>query len=154
VTEPGKGYYKAVGLTLDASQQYRLKIITSGNKVYESDLVAVKNSPPIDSVNYQVNSKGVSIFVNTHDPANNTFYYRWSYVETYIIHAEYQSIVKLQTVPFDTVVLRPASEQVYECWRNDSSLNVLIGSSAKLKKDVIYESPLTSILTGDEKLAN
>ncbi|MGZ3999306.1 MAG: DUF4249 family protein, partial [Mucilaginibacter sp.] len=107
-----------------------------------------------DSVNYQVNSKGVTIFVNTHDPANNTVYYRWKYIETYIIHAEYNSIVKLQTVPFDTIVPRTRSEQIYECWKNNNSLNVIVSSSAKLKQDVIYQSPLTSILTGNEKLAN
>ena len=147
-----KGYYKTAALNLSASNKYRLRIITPDNKEYISDFVPVKNSPPIDSVTYTVDNAGAKLYINTHDPANKTTYYKWNYIETYVIHAEFYATVKLIHEPFDTVVTRYPPEQIYECWKSDSSVNVILGSSAKLKKDVISQSPLTYVNTGDEKM--
>ncbi|MFB9841901.1 DUF4249 domain-containing protein [Mucilaginibacter ginsenosidivorans] len=148
----GNGYYKTVALNLSASNKYRLRVLTPDSKEYASDFVTVKNSPPIDSITYRLDNTGVKLYVNTHDPENKTTYYKWSYIETYIIHADYVSTVKLVHVPFDTVVLRSLDEYVYQCWKNDSSVNVILGSSAKLKEDVISQSQLTYVNTGDEKM--
>jgi hypothetical protein len=154
LAETGKGYYAMPPITLSASAKYSLKIVTSNGKIYQSDFLTVKNSPPIDSVYYTVQSKGVQINVNTHDPANNTTYYRWSFVETYIIHAYYETVYELQTVPFDTVVLRKPEDQIYECWPSDSSTTIILGSSAKLKQDVISQKEMTSIPYTSEKIAD
>jgi len=152
VAETGNGYYKTFALNLSDSHKYRLKITATDSKVYQSDFVPVKNSPPIDSVTYGPTTGGIGLFVNTHDASNKTTYYRWNYVETYIIHAAFHSTMKLVTVPFDTVVIRPLDEQVYECWRNDSSSNVILGSSAKLAQDVISHTQLTYVPIGSERM--
>jgi Domain of unknown function (DUF4249) len=151
LTETGNGYYVFPALSLNAST-CRLKIVTNNGKTYLSDFVPLKNAPPIDSVNYLVQSTGVQVNVNTHDPANRTTYYRWSYFETYIIHPQVRSVVKVQTVPFDTVVLRQQSDDVYTCWHSDTSSNIILGSSAKLKQDVISNNEITSIPSTSEKL--
>jgi len=153
LTERGKGYYAAPALNLSAANTYSLKIVTSGGKVYQSDFLAVKNSPPIDSVNYIVKGSNVQINVNTHDPANKTIYYRWDYVETYIIHSYYDSDLKLQTVPFDTVVVRTPPDQVFVCWPSDTSSTILLGSTSKLKQDVISQSKIASIPLNSDKFA-
>ncbi len=145
LTETGKGYYRTAGLNLSAANTYSLKIVTSNGKVYQSDFLAEKNSPPIDSVNYTVQNNQVNINVNAHDPANKTIYYRWDYVETYIIHSYFDTDLKLQTVPFDTVVIITPPNQIFVCWPSDTSSTVLLGSTAKLKQDVISQSTIASI---------
>ena len=95
LSEMGNGYYASAGLNLSPANKYKLKIVTTGNKIYESDFVPVKNSPPIDSLSYQIQTKGLQLNVSTHDPSNNTRYYRWEYNETWIIHSKYASVLKL-----------------------------------------------------------
>jgi hypothetical protein len=160
--EAGKGYYKAAGLNV-TSGNFGLKINTSDGKIYQSDLVPPKNSPPIDSVYYKIKSNsvdingkiqsdGVEIYADTHDPANNTRYYRWDYLATYEFHSAFNSLVYLQTFPVDSVVQRPLADQIYVCWRNDTSSTILVNSSAKLAKDVITENPIAFISSAAEEL--
>jgi hypothetical protein len=73
------GNYVSAGLNLDNMHKYRLHIKTSDGKEYLSDFVQVVNSYPIDSVNYVIGPDGFNGYVNTHDPKNNTRYYRWTY---------------------------------------------------------------------------
>ena len=157
LTEQSPGTYVAGTPALNAATQYRLRITTSAGEQYLSSYVQYKPTPPIDSVSWVEgynNSSGVQIFVNTHDPANATRYYQWQYGETW----EYNSAEE-STVQYDAdtspvmVVLRPLTNQIYTCWRADSSTNILIGSSAKLAQDVIYLQPLTLIPTGAQQLS-
>ena len=152
-TETGKGYYRAAGLNV-ASGNFGLKINTSDGKVYQSDLVPMKNSPPMDSVYYRIQSNGVTVYADTHDPTNNTRYYRWDYTGTYEFHSAFSSIMYLQTVPVDSVMNRPLANQIYVCWRNESSTTLLINSSAKLAKDVVTQNPIAFVASDAEELQN
>jgi hypothetical protein len=146
------GRYVSGGLNLDITRKYRLRIKTADNKEYLSDYVAVVNSPPIDSVNFTIQSNGITIYSNTHDPKNNTRYYRWDYQETWVIHANYSSFFKSNG---DTVLGRDMiNDNIYTCWASDSSSTIILGSSAKLAKDVIVNNPVTSIRSTSEKLEN
>lgn len=149
LTAMGKGNYKSAPLNLSAAQSYRLKIITSDGKQYVSDFVSVKNSPPIDTVNYTLKNSGLQINVSTHDPANKTQYYRWDYNETYIIHSMYYS--HYMAVNHDTTALRPADQQIYECWVSDTASTIVLGTSAKLSKDIISDQPVIAIPFNAEK---
>ena len=153
LTETGNGYYAAPALNLSATNTYSLRIATSNGKIYQSDFLQVKNSPPIDSVNYLVQNNVVQVNVNTHDPGNKTIYYRWNYVETYVIHSHYDTQLEVQTVPFDTVVIRPASHQIHICWPSDTSSTIILSSSAKLKQDVISQKEIITIPFSSDKLA-
>jgi len=160
--EAGKGYYKAPGLNV-SSGNFGLKINTSDGKIYQSDFVPTKNSPPIDSVYYKAKSNtvdiygkvqgaGLEIYADAHDPANNTRYYRWDYVATYEFHSAFNSMLILQTVPVDSVVQRPLTDQIYTCWRNDTSSTILVSTSAKLAKDVITANPIAFIASTAEEI--
>ncbi|MGZ3889359.1 MAG: DUF4249 domain-containing protein [Mucilaginibacter sp.] len=151
--EAGNGYYKAAGLNVTTGR-FGLKISTSGGKVYQSDLVPVKNSPPIDSVYYRIQGNGLEIYADTHDPANNTRYYRWDYAGTYEFHSAFKSLLYLQTVPVDSVKARPLANQIYICWRNDISSSILINSSEKLAADVITKNPIQFLSSSAEELEN
>ena len=139
--ETGNGFYGAPISGLNPAIQYRLFIQTSAGKQYASSYVTLKASPAIDSVNWTLNSGGtVQLYVNTHDPQNNTRYYRWNYQETY----EYQSayLANLQWVNDSIEYLFP--DTFYTCWRQDVSTSILLATSAQLGQDLIYEYPLVS----------
>ena len=85
VKELGNGVYSSI-LSLHTFQKYRLNIKTTDGQEYVSDFVPFKQTPAIDSVSWKEDSTDVSIFVNTHDPQNNTRFYRWEYEETWQYH--------------------------------------------------------------------
>ena len=144
LTEQSAGTYVAGTLALNAATQYRLRITTTAGELYLSSYVQSKPTPPIDSVSWTYSSNGVQIYVNTHDPANATRYYQWTYGETWEYNsAEYSQAEYIAAT--NTVVQRPLADQIYTCWHSDSSTNILVSSSAKLAQDLIYLQPLTLI---------
>jgi hypothetical protein len=149
LVETSPGNYSVPGLNLDVTKNYRISIKTSSSQQYLSDLVPVNVTPPIDSVGYTVQSNGIQLYLNTHDPNNNTHYYRWDYAETWQFHSKYQSDYITNGVQ---IVPRTLAQQVYSCFGNNVSSTILLGSSAKLSQDVIYQSPLTSVVSTSEKL--
>jgi len=151
LTEATKGNYVSAGLNLDNARKYRLRI-KIGNEQYLSDFVPVKNAPPIDTVNYIIQGNGVAINVSAHDPNNNTKYYRWDFQETWIFHSNYFSGYKSNG---DTVIERDLkNDNIYQCWGNNASSTIIIGSSAKLTKDVIANDPVTFVSSTSEKLSS
>ncbi|WP_426669580.1 DUF4249 domain-containing protein [Mucilaginibacter sp. McL0603] len=151
LTETSAGYYIEVGLNLNPSGKYRLQITTADNKVYQSDYVAAKISPAIDSLSFQAKSDGMEVNAATHDPTNNTRYYRWDYTETWIIHAAFDSQLMLKTDPVDTIVFRGATAQIYKCWQSDKSSDIILNSTAKLTNDIVTSQPVGFIPSNSEK---
>ncbi|MEP6611202.1 MAG: DUF4249 domain-containing protein, partial [Mucilaginibacter sp.] len=68
LAEKASGVYIYPGLNLNTSHKYRLRIKTTNGKEYISDFEAPLNTPGIDSLAYHIQSDGVSVNVNTHDP--------------------------------------------------------------------------------------
>jgi hypothetical protein len=149
IPEIGKGKYVSPALNLDNTHKYHLYIKTSDGKEYASDPEAVKPTPPIDSLGFITQSNGMQLYVNTHDDNNATRYYRWEYTETWNFHAKYQTGLITDGTK---LIPRMAAQQIYTCYGNQASSTILLGSSAKLAKDVIYESPLTQVASTSEKL--
>lgn len=147
----GNGLYAIIGLSLDVSKKYRLHILTSDSKEYASDYVEVKKNPPIDSIGFNIKNNNMQIYTNTHDAANNTRYYRWSFEETWRFHSRFQASYMLDPVK-KTIIARPFSESNYYCFAGDKSSSIVIGSSAKLLQDVIYQQPITTIASTSEKI--
>jgi hypothetical protein len=150
LTEIHAGTYAAAPLNLDAAHKYRLRIKTTANKEYVSDFVAVKNAPAIDSVGFAASASGVQIYVNAHDARNATRYYRWECNEDWQFHSEYVSAYRSNKV--DSLKPRKVSEQVYDCFGNDASSNVVIASTSKLAQDIVYQAPITMIPSSSEKI--
>lgn len=150
LTQTGNGIYSSINtLNLNPTYQYRLHIFTSNGEGYVSDLVAFKPSPPIDTIGWNFKDNGVQVFVNTHDPNNSTRYYRWEYNETWEFHSLYYSNFIYNA---DSNKVYPRTKQVYACWQSDSSTSILLGTSAKLTNDVIFEMPLVYITQHDKRL--
>jgi hypothetical protein len=152
LTDAGNGNYVSAGLNLDNSRTYRLRIKTSDNKQYLSDLVPVKITPPIDSVGYNiitVPNTGIQIYASTHDPKNSTRYYRWDYTEDWEFHSKYISNFISDG---SGLVLRSQDQYVSTCYSNDVSSDIPLGSSAKLTQDLLYQYPILFISDKSEKI--
>ena len=144
LTELGAGKYSITQITVTAGQRYRLHIRTINGKDYVSDYSDIKITPPIDSVNWTADNDGVSVFVTTHDPQNQSVYYQWQFEETWKYTAKYQSDYIYDG---SKVLNRPDSQKIpYTCYQKDNSTNISIASSAKLEADVISQFPLTKVL--------
>lgn len=150
----GDGIYTSSNLNLVLNTEYRLKITTANGKEYLSDYIMAKKTPPIDSLEFRQEEKGVQIYVNTHDDSNNTRYYRWDFDETWEIWSYYYSLFKYEN---DVVRNRLPAEDVFTCWKYGSSNTIVLGSSAHLQSDHIFRAPVTFIPfdnnIGTEKLA-
>jgi hypothetical protein len=149
LAETSAGVYTADTLPLDPHVRYRLRIATTDGNMYLSDTVAYRTSPLIDSINWVQDNKGVTIYANTHDPANATRFYQWQYAETWeYTSAEYSTFkyaAHSRSNGKDSVIRREDSEYVYICYQGDQSTSLLLATSTKLAQDVIYRQKLLVI---------
>ena len=151
--EVNNGAYGARLPFLNSNVTYRLHIATSGGKQYASDYVPIVTDPPIDSISWARKDNppnaGIQIYANTHDPNNNTHYYRWEYQETWEFHAAFYATIKYTPA---TGIVGYGPNTTYYCWHNDKSSSVLIASSTQLSQDVIYEAPVVLIPLNSQQL--
>lgn len=144
---PGAVYTNSL-LNLNRAQQYRLYIKTKDGKEYASDYVNVKIAPPIDSVGWVRQDGGVQLYVNSHDPYNNTWYYRWTTEETWQFQSVYYTSLDFLRDPSSGEIIgvkwrnlnRTPDLSFFTCWGNESSTSLILGSSAKLSIDSIHKS--------------
>ncbi|AKD54769.1 DUF4249 domain-containing protein [Spirosoma radiotolerans] len=148
LTEGTAGTYTLSGVTPQAGETYRLHVRTAKGVEYYSDYVPVIQTPPIDSVSWRIENNGVQINVNTHDPTNNTHYYRWEYDETWEYFTPYYSTLELKN---NQIVDRPFS--VNQCWRSGSSTNIMTTSTTRLSQDVVSQFPLVFVSSNSNKLS-
>ncbi len=151
LAEQSPGVYGSDTLALNATLQYRLRINTVNGESYLSDFAPYKPTPAIDSVNWTFNSTGVTVYANTHDPANSTRYYQWTYDQTWSYYSSEQSTLIYQSST-NSLIPRPENLEIYQCWMNVQSSNILIASTGKLAQDVVYEFPLVQIASNTQPL--
>lgn len=153
--EIGDGRYGAqlAGL-INNNTSYRLHIRTRSGKQYASDYIPLVKDPPIDSISWRRRDDppyaGIQIYANTHDPQNNTHYYRWTYGETWEFHSPFFATIKWDPVAQDLVLYHPNIISV--CWHYDSSATVLLASSTQLAQDLIYEQPLVIVPLNSQQI--
>jgi hypothetical protein len=150
--ELGRGAYASSPLTLNPAEKYRMKIVTRNGNQYLSDTVSVHTTPPIDSLTwFQDDSTGdVHIRANTHDPANNSHYYRWFFSETWEYNANwYSSLVLINGL----IQYTDTNTSVYTCWRGGNSLDIILANTIKLGQDRVNQAPIATIPRGSQKLS-
>lgn len=160
LTESGTGVY-TTDAAFPVSGKYLLRIRTSDGKEYASTEVSLLQTPEIDVVSWKRLSTGVQIYVDTHDPQNNTRYYRWEYEETWEIVPQYFSYYELipkipvpqrDPFPYTIVRRRPENEFPRICWQSEASDNIIMASSNKLAADVIHLMPVCHVPNRSWKL--
>jgi Domain of unknown function (DUF4249) len=154
IDSAGSGMYQSAALNLDSTLQYRLNILTSDGNKYQSDFVSVKQSPPIDSLTWELagnpdprtQMQVLNIFVNAHDPNNTTRYYRWDYLQTFKHFATYNTHLGLAN---GLIYALPLGVSYYTCWSTVPSQNIVVGNSVTLGQDVISHVQVAHILQND-----
>lgn len=145
------GVYKGGPFAIEENNRYRLNIQTNNGKSYTSSFEEAKKTPAIDSINWAREDNGVRIFVNTHDPKNNTLFYAWQFEETWEFFSAYYSSYEYVN---GQMVNRTNGSEIFRCWQQNTSRSILIGSSARLSQDIIYQAPLTFIEDDSWKLSS
>jgi len=154
--ELGNGAYSSTQLSLDPAQKYRLKITTRNGSQYESDTVSTRTAPSIDSLTWrQDDSSGnVIVSVNTHDPGNNSHYYRWFYSETWEYHAPLQA--ELQLINGEIYYAIDSLTQqflIYYCWRSANSTDIVLGNTSSFGQDRVSQQPIGILPRGAQKIS-
>jgi len=155
IDSAGNGSYTSALLNLDPALKYQISVTTNNGSKYQSDFVTPKMGPPIDSITWErvfdpvINNEVINIYLYSHDPANNTRYYRWDYIETWIHGSLYQTHWTLKDgmeVPVDD------DHTTDTCYTTIHSSNILLGSSDALGADVISKMLITTIIKDDPKM--
>ncbi|MBF9143065.1 DUF4249 domain-containing protein [Hymenobacter sp. BT439] len=145
-----KGTYASTAQQLNPARQYRLRIITLAGKEYASAFVPVKITPAVDNLRWQVEQDGLNFYVNSHDDANATRYYRWETDETWEIHPPYAPTVEYVTA---SRLIRPiAVPYPTLCWGNAQSTSVLIDKTTALSQDVVADFRVKRLPANSERL--
>jgi hypothetical protein len=136
------GIYTSDSLSLNPANKYRLHIKILNGSEYASDFTAVKNTPPIDSISWQLENGGVQIYVNSHDPSNNTKYYQLKYSETWEFHSPYIKSLEYVKDPASGQIvgvapLPNADTSIYKCWRTQNPTAIILISTEKLSESKV-----------------
>jgi hypothetical protein len=148
LNETGNGIYSNL-LFLKTSEKYRLTITTSDGARYQSDFVPFKQTPAIDSISWKEDTSKVSFYINTHDPQNDTRYYRWQFEETW----QYSTYLNSN---FDFIngqlVERTPDQQIHNCWSTSKPSIILLSSTSQLSQDVVNQFYFNSVPKTTEKI--
>ncbi|SEJ29335.1 protein of unknown function [Dyadobacter sp. SG02] len=147
----GGGLYQLPPTTLNPDLKYRLNIRRFDGREYESELVVVSKTPPIDSITYRVDEgrNAMMIYVNTHDPSNQTRFYRWNYEETYEYRMAYYSSL---TRDYENKKIVSRTDNINVCWRTLASRDIKLGSTIKLSQDIVRDIPVNVVDINTNKL--
>jgi len=147
----GGGLYAVSTGVLDKNKKYRLCASIDG-ETYQSDFLSPIFTPEIDSLSPMKSGEGqpVYIAVTTHDPEEQSQYFRWTYKENWEVKTE----LFAQAGTIDGVFrMFSSAVNTYYCWGKDSSKIVLLGSSDKLTENIIYQRKLVEIPCDNDKLS-
>jgi len=149
----GNGEYSVSTGTLNPDKKYRLCISVDGED-YQSDFLSPLYTPEIDNISTEKRSQGSPVFitVSTHDPNNQSNYYRWIYEENWEIKSDLAAqagYIDGQFTLFDL----STSLNTYYCWGKDNSKKLSLGSSDKLTENIISNKRIIEIPCSHDKLS-
>jgi len=151
VDSTGKGLYYSSPLTLDPAGQYKIEITTADNRQYSSDYVTPHATPAIDSIFYE-QPNDFTLYLTTHDPANNTHYYRWDYLQTWEHDSRYQSPWELRHGQVWAKDPDSGSQQTDRCWTTTMSNTILLGNTTALGQDLVDKMPIITLINNDLRI--
>ena len=123
---------------------YKLSIITEDGQEYESEFQELRSAAVIDSIYYQYkpspdgNTKGIQVCINLHDPENNSWYYGWTYSETWEFRVPY---VKLRS-----------KGAFHVCYKSNTSNELIVGTSENNQRDQLKDHPVYYISYDNNRL--
>jgi hypothetical protein len=147
--ENTSGNYQSDSLLLSSTRQYQLRInLSTGSAIYESSLVPLKVTPPIDDLKWRLDGSQIQLSLSTHDASLQSRYYRWSFAETWEFNAAYKSRLEYDQ---RQKILIPRVTPIYTCWRTEIPTAIKQGSSAQLSQDVLTDVSLLTFSNRSER---
>jgi len=148
--EGSPGFYQSDSVVLSPGQ-YQLRIALSGNNpaTYESDLVPLKATPPIDNLSGQRVGNELRVLLSTHDATQQTRYYRWKFIETWEFNSAYKS--SLEYFP-GVKEVRARTTPIYTCWRSEQPSAIKQATSAQLSQDALVNHAVLSFSYRAERI--
>ena len=143
LSEKSDGIYCTDSLTFRGipGRKYSL-IIRTYDDTYTSPLVDMKPVPPIDSLYFEkvllkydyfgYSVEGCNIYLDTHDPLNETRYFRWDFTETWEMRYPWAGLEVVENG---------------QCWITEKSGKILIKSTSALSESDVKKYPLHNIGT-------
>lgn len=119
------GNYTVNNLPYQVGDKLYLKIQTVDHVEFQSDVVEVLYSPPIDSLYSVPDINGLSIRLNMHDPTGTAVYTTWNFTETWFYRSAFDTWLKYDEN--NNIQLRKPDELVNRCWKTTPSTDVLVG---------------------------
>lgn len=150
--EPGIYVYNGL-LNPQIGKSYQIHISTQNGNQYESSAVTMRKTPEMDSVSFRFEERasagkaGVQIYVDTHDPNNNTWYYRWAWDATWIFQMPYDSYLL-----WEDGQIKLREYRINNCFKYDRSTSIDISTSKNLTEDQISDFPLLYVSTESDRL--
>jgi len=151
LTEKESGVYSVPPLDLDATSKYRLHIRTRDTREYASSYVPLRKSAILDSTTWEEDTTKETIRFNiyAHDPKNTTWYYLWTYDETWEYAAATTSQLYYEN---GEMLFRKLATELYYCWKTLETNNVFVNTTKALSADVVYDFKLFELPQSDRKL--
>ncbi len=137
LSEKTPGNYQSDSLLLPAGRQYQLRITTTQGATYESALVPLLVTPPIDKLSWQLTGNEVQLAINTHDASAQTRFYRWNFAETWQFTAAYESAIEYRNGIIDV-----RTTPIYTCWRTERPSTIKQTSTAQLSQNALTDYTL------------
>lgn len=163
--EGTRGVYKCLQEDARAitGRSYKLSIIDSNNKEYESTSVLMQGTPAIENVNWEESIEtiiadnevfeelGIDISVSTNDPTKSTRFFKWDIYETWeVLMPDKITALDGNGMPYQTFVVVP-TEKKY-CWVTQKSQNILVKSVDNQSNSRVENFPLKRIGSREDKL--
>jgi Domain of unknown function (DUF4249) len=149
--ELNNGRYVSDSIDLPFEDTYRISIQTTNGELFTSEFVTPIRTPKIDSINWEQDFNGVTIYISTHDPENEVLYYQWEYDEVWEKLSNYKSFVKYIEPDFIPRT-EEETEMMYRCWKYASNPEIIVSSTEALSQNSIPLKPLIVIPAYIEKL--
>jgi hypothetical protein len=147
LTEEKPGKYETPEFSAQAGNTYTLHITTSSGSEYASKPVPYQDGPDLSDVyakyvdNNDGKGKGIQVYADTEDPSNQAHHFRWSYVETYEVHAPFPS----NWIWLGNNEVEYRSDGIDTCYVTDTLRNVILRSTVDMEKDQVIGQRLRFI---------
>jgi len=153
------GSYENNEFTGEPGVAYKLQILASDGKLYESDYQEMPPSVPIDTVyaeietnpteNPDYNEIGYQFYLSSQDVESESIYFLWKLTETYEYHADHD----LEYTYSGVVVPYPDPDEFSTCWKTTKLREFYLFDASVLNNVNIQNLPLNFVNTETKRLS-
>ena len=152
LVEEEEGLYRtsANGIQGQVGEEYRIRIQTTGELLYESSWELLKQSPPIDNLYFEYEERdtedgtlqGLQTYLDTQEPDNSIGYFRYEWIETWTYHADLPA--QFTYLGNDNRVSFPPKKT---CWIDEPSTAISIATSMQNVNGIVSRHPILYVST-------